>query len=67
MALQLKYDGKPWLDDSERLLFGKYRGSLIEDLASDDPGYLRWIVDNVEDISHEDREIIATHLARRGR
>ncbi len=27
------------------LLFGKHNGEHVEDIAEDDPGYLRWLVD----------------------
>lgn len=56
---------KQWLDPEGYFIFGKYGGSNrthIEDVASDDPGYLRWIVNSVEDISEEDRAIISGYL-----
>jgi len=62
------FNGKDWLSSDGSFLFGKYRFALVEDIARDDPGYLRWILDNVEDISDEDRIVIETTLqySRRG-
>ena len=54
------FQGKDWLDSSGRFLFGKYRGSSVEEIVSDDPDYLHWILDTVTDISREDRQIIAS-------
>jgi hypothetical protein len=28
--------------------FGKHRGELVEDVAIDDPGYLRWMIDEMD-------------------
>lgn len=56
-----------WLDSGGRFKFGKYRGSLAEDIATDDPQYVQWIVDTVEDISDDDREILSQLLAYRSR
>jgi hypothetical protein len=62
---------KEWLDQSGRFLFGKYGpnrdsvndvGELAEDIAETDPGYIRWIVDNVEDILEIDRDILSQYL-----
>lgn len=56
---------KDWLDSKGDFLFGKYKGKSLEDVRDDDPGYLRWIIDTVEDISDEDQEIIETILRLR--
>jgi exodeoxyribonuclease X len=29
-----------------RLPFGKYKGEHVEDIANEDPGYLRWMEEN---------------------
>lgn len=55
---------KPWLDDSGRFLFGMYKGKLAEDVAKSDRGYVRWIVDSVEDCDEGDREILSALVAR---
>jgi hypothetical protein len=41
---------KDWLDSSGRFVFGKYAGELAYSIARRDPSYLRWIVDEVEDL-----------------
>jgi len=58
---------KDWLDSRGNFLFGKYKGKSLEDVRDDDPGYLRWIVQEVEDISEDDREIIETIVRLRYR
>lgn len=58
---------RDWLDSGGRFKFGKYRGSLAEDIARDDPQYIQWIVDKVEDISEDDREILSQLLAYRSK
>lgn len=55
-------NGKDWLDSRGDFLFGKYKGESLEDIRETDPGYLRWIVEAVNDISDDDREIIETSL-----
>lgn len=63
-------DGREWLDSGGYFKFGKYGppgASLVEDVAVEDPGYLRWILENVEDIFHEDRDVIETALQFRKR
>lgn len=60
--------GRPWLDSGGYFIVGKYSGpnpASVEDVAQEDPRYLRWIVNEVEDISEEDRDVIAAHLALR--
>lgn len=56
---------KDWLDSSGRFLFGKHQGKLAEYVAQTDYAYVRWVVDNIEDISEEDREILASLLSFR--
>lgn len=59
--------GKDWLDASGCFLFGKYKGECAEDIAETDPAYIRWIVDNVEDISDEDRGLLEQYLSWKNR
>lgn len=54
-----------WLDTSGRLVFGKHRGRLAEEVAEEGPVYLRWIVDEVEECNEKDREVLSALLARR--
>lgn len=69
---QARNYGRSWLDSEGRFLFGKHgptaglEGESIERVRREDPGYLRWIVECVEDICEEDRDIIAAALRRRG-
>lgn len=58
---------KDWLNGEGRLLYGKHKGQLVEVVANDDPQYLQWIIDEVEDCSEEDRKVMSTLLAQRGR
>lgn len=58
---------RDWIDSQGRFAFGKHKGELIEDVASDDPSYLRWVVSEVEDISDEDRSLLAVHLKYAGK
>ena len=58
-----------WIDDKGRLIqseqgpliaFGKYNGRALDDLASEDPSYLQWMLSN--DFSQEVRNIVADAL-----
>lgn len=56
---------REWLDSGGYFLFGKYgppNPAHVEDVAREDPSYLRWILENVEDINHEDRDVIEAAL-----
>jgi hypothetical protein len=59
--------GRTWLDSGGFFLFGKYKNSLAEDIAKDDPSYVKWIVESVEDICEEDREMLSQLLTYRNR
>lgn len=54
--------GREWLDRDGAFLFGKYQGENIEWVSYHDPGYLRWIVETVENIAEEDKDVIETML-----
>lgn len=59
------HDGREWLDSGAYFKFGKYgppNPAPVEDVAREDPSYLRWILENVDDIFHEDRDVIETAL-----
>lgn len=63
-------DGREWLDNDGCFLFGKYgppSPSSVEDVAHEDPSYLRWILETAEDIDHEDKGVIETALRFNGR
>lgn len=58
-----KTSARDWLDSTGRFLFGKYEGRTIEYVAMTDHSYIKWVVEAVEDISDEDREIMKSHLS----
>lgn len=47
-----------WIDSAGRLTRGKYFRRDLEDVAAEDPGYLRWVLQNVEDLENDDRAVI---------
>lgn len=58
------------IDDSGRLQFGRaHRGEDINDIAADDPGYLTWMLNEVDSLTEDDREVIraALQFAKRTR
>jgi hypothetical protein len=67
---------RAWLDDSGRFLFGKYGparstirnepGDQVIDVAKRDPSYLRWVLENVDDMDDEDRKVIEVALEHFG-
>ena len=56
---------KEWLDKDGRFLFGKFRNRAAEDVVQTDPSYIGWILDTVEDIDSNDRQILRTLLRRK--
>jgi len=55
---------KDWLDHNGYLLFGKYKGELVSDIACRDPGYLRWIIDDPSRCCAADETVIRATLRR---
>lgn len=53
--------GRKWLGEGY-LLFGKYAGERLADVASEDPGYLQWVLRQVFDIDQGDRKTIRDTL-----
>lgn len=47
-----------WLDSDGKFLLGKHKGSLAERVVTTDHSYIQWLVDNVENMNEEDREIL---------
>jgi hypothetical protein len=47
------------------LKFGKYKGQQVEDVVEDDPGYIRWLVENTD--THFDDEVLETLSKREAR
>lgn len=64
---------RDWLDSSGRFLCGKYGpkdgnpGASAEFIAVKDFRYILWILDNVDNISEEDRKILETLLKYKSR
>lgn len=44
------------------LKFGKYRGRPIEAIAQEDPGYLRWMLKSIDDLSPDMRYTLTHYL-----
>ena len=62
---------RDWLDSEARFLFGKHRGrtvrDVLRDIDSDGRGYIRWALDNSDDMSDGDRDILESYLKFKGR
>ncbi|WP_034944854.1 exodeoxyribonuclease X [Erwinia oleae] len=43
--------------------FGKYRGSRVDDVAKRDPGYLRWMLKNIQDLRPDLRSAMERALS----
>lgn len=54
--------GRPALVNT--LTFGKYRGKEIAEIARQDPGYLRWMLNNIKTLTPELRLTLTHHLAQ---
>jgi exodeoxyribonuclease X len=46
----------------KKFKFGKYRGQSIEQVALDDPGYLRWMLKNIDDLSPDMKHTLKYYL-----
>ena len=51
---------KPWLDADGQFLFGKHRRSQVDTVCRDDPSYIRWLLETVDDMTTDDYEIISS-------
>jgi hypothetical protein len=51
-----------WIDSQVRFIFGKHKGTSVETVVDDDPSYVRWIVNEVENISDADRAVLRSYL-----
>lgn len=64
---------RDWLDSEGRFLCGKYGpregnlGASAEFIAVKDFRYIIWILENVDNISEEDRKILSTLLKYKSR
>lgn len=54
--------GRDWIDSQGQFIFGKHKGELVENVISEDPSYIRWIVSEVENISEDDRDFLSQQL-----
>jgi hypothetical protein len=55
-----------WIDADGAFTKGKHRGRLVEDIAAEEPSYLRWILDAVEGLDEEDRALLTGYVDLRG-
>ena len=53
-ARQSPPNRRSWLDEDGCFRFGKYAGRFVAVVAEDDPSYVRWIIETVDDIDAED-------------
>ena len=44
------------------MMFGKYRGKKIEEIAQDDPMYLRWMLNNIKELTPDLRITLKHYL-----
>jgi exodeoxyribonuclease X len=54
--------GRPALVST--LAFGKYRGKPISEVAEKDPGYLRWMLNNIKELTPDLRMTLKHYLER---
>lgn len=52
--------GRPALVNT--MMFGKYRGKKIAEIAQDDPGYLRWMLNNIKELTPDLRMTLKHYL-----
>ena len=52
--------GRPALVST--MMFGKYRGRKIAEIAEDDPGYLRWMLKNIKELTPDLRMTLRHYL-----
>lgn len=58
----------PEMDLDSIFKFGKYKGQELEDIIEDDPGYIRWLMDNeVAEFTTAVHECVTRRSERRGR
>jgi hypothetical protein len=50
-----------WIDEDENLTQGRYHGESVEEVAVEDPDYLRWMLEEAA-LTTEERAIVAKHL-----
>ncbi len=53
----------PRVNGSERMPFGKYKGTRLAEIAEDDPDYLVWVLSNCANIRPRLREQITRALS----
>lgn len=66
MSIRRRKGSKDWLDADGCFLFGRHRGRPATQAVATDASYVRWIVEDVDDCSPDDREILRTLLERQG-
>ena len=57
---------RPWLTDDGRFRFGKYRDEPAESVVRNDPSYIGWVLETVDNMVDDDRAILIALLRRFG-
>ena len=63
-AAQMIQRCQPAEQSGDVLPFGKYRGQAVAVIARKDPGYLKWMLDNVKDLRPPLRQALRKYLSQ---
>ncbi|WP_215846611.1 exodeoxyribonuclease X [Candidatus Pantoea bituminis] len=63
-AAQMMQRCQPAEQSADVLPFGKYRGQAVAVIARKDPGYLKWMLDNVKDLRPPLRQALRKYLSQ---
>ncbi|MCZ4058258.1 exodeoxyribonuclease X [Pantoea sp. LMR881] len=63
-AAQMMQRCQPATPQDDVLPFGKYRGQPVAAIARKDPGYLKWMLDNVKDLRPPLRQALRKYLSQ---
>ncbi|MEG3112144.1 MULTISPECIES: exodeoxyribonuclease X [unclassified Pantoea] len=63
-AAQMMQRCQPAEQSGDVLPFGKYRGQAVAVIARKDPGYLKWMLDNVKDLRPPLRQALRKYLSQ---
>jgi len=55
---------KSWITDDGRFRFGKHGDERVGDVVRDDPSYVRWIIETVEHIRDDERQMLVVLMKR---
>lgn len=48
---------RSWIDDDGNFTMGKYKGEPVDEVADENPGYIRWILAEVDELAPDEEEI----------